>query len=139
MYRSQLESFLEHPLSEVEYVQDFYNILEKKAEDTIFPYLKSEHKFMAYSPLYRWLLTSLSMKELLEKNEDGINMMIKNSSLPHIHKQKLLYDAASEKRWQTLQEIALNFLDKNENVNGIIFWTTKLEHLDTFLEAIIKK
>jgi aryl-alcohol dehydrogenase-like predicted oxidoreductase len=52
-YSQFLESFLEHPLSQVEYIQDFYNIIERKAENLIFPYLKKDHKFMSYSPLYR--------------------------------------------------------------------------------------
>ena len=53
MYGSQLQSFLEHPLSQIEYIEDFYNILEKQAERLIFPYIKKDHKFLAYSPLYR--------------------------------------------------------------------------------------
>jgi aryl-alcohol dehydrogenase-like predicted oxidoreductase len=52
-YSNQLKSFLNHPFSEIEFIQDFYNIIERKAEKLIFPYIKENHKFMAYGPLYR--------------------------------------------------------------------------------------
>lgn len=136
MYEKQLQSFLEHPLSEIEYVQDFYNIIEKKAKQTIFPYLKPQHKFLTYSPLYRWLLTSLSIKELLEKDEDAINTLIKNNSLPYIYKQKMLYEAVCKKKNISLEKLALDFLNKSKNVDSIIFWTTNTQHLDSVLEII---
>jgi aryl-alcohol dehydrogenase-like predicted oxidoreductase len=98
MYLKQLKDFLEHPLSEVEYIQDFYNILEKKAENLIFPFKTAKQKFMAYGPLYRGIMTSLTMKELLEKDEDAVNRLIKNRSLPLIYKQKQLYQMIAQKK-----------------------------------------
>lgn len=52
-YAEQLQAFLKHPLSEIEYIEDFYNIIERKAEKSIFPYLKKEISFIAYGSLYR--------------------------------------------------------------------------------------
>ena len=57
-YGPLLQDFISHPASNIQCVQDFYNIIEKKAETLIFPHLSEKCEFMAYSPLYRGLLTS---------------------------------------------------------------------------------
>ena len=136
MYERQLQSFLHHPFSQVEYIQDFYNIIERKAENLIFPYLWKEHKFLAYSPLYRWVLTSQSMKDLFKRNEDAINMLIKNQSLPYIYKQKRSYEKLSQEKNIDLESIALNFLKRNEKVYGIILGTQNTDHLDSGVQTI---
>ena len=136
MYHQQLQEFLEHPLSQIEYIEDFYNILDKKAEQSIFPYMKEKHNFLAYSPLYRWVMTFQSLKNLLEKNEDAINMLIKNQDLPRIYKQKLLYEAAAKKRNISIEELALNFLKWNKKVESVILGSTNIKHLDIFLDIM---
>ena len=76
------------------------------------------------------------MKQLLEKDEDGINMLLKNVSLPHFYKQKLLYEEISKRKGISLQELALGFLDTNTNVDSIIYGTSDTQHLDEFLNII---
>ena len=48
-----LERFIQK--GNIEYVQDFYNLINTDIETTIFPKLQSSHFFMSYSPLYRGL------------------------------------------------------------------------------------
>lgn len=133
MYLKQLQDVLSHPLCEVEYVQDFYNILERKAENLIFPFLKPDIQFMAYGPLYRGVMTPLSMKELLEKDEDAINRLMKNTSLLPLYRKKQLYEKVSQKTGLSLEKIAINFLDHNPRVDAIIFGTKNAEHLKSFM------
>lgn len=133
MYFEQLQDFTHHPLSQVEYVEDFYNILEKKAEDMLFPYKKPSQKFLAYGPLYRGIMTSLSIRELLEKDEDAINRLIKNKNLPLLYKKKQLYEMIAKRNGVAIEKIALDFLKYNPHVYGIIFGTKNKEHLESFL------
>jgi aryl-alcohol dehydrogenase-like predicted oxidoreductase len=66
-------------------------------------------------------MSSLSIKELLEKDEDALNMLLKNQNLPQIYKQKLLYEALSKKKSITPEALAINFLKQRKNVDSIIF------------------
>ncbi len=133
-----LENFLHHPDSHIEYIEDFYNILERKAEKLIFPYL-DEQKFFAYSPLYRWFLTDIHPKILLQKDEAGINRLLKHNGIKDllIRRQILKNTAASQ--WISLQGLALNFLKNNSHVDKILFGTTSKEHLDEFVWYFLKK
>lgn len=133
MYQKQLQDFILEGGDNLEYIQDFYNLIEKKAERLIFPY-KTHHKFLAYSPLYRWLLTSKTMEQMLKQDENAINRLIKNNSLPHIYKQKKLLEAVAHKKWIPLEKLAIDFLKHNPNISSIVFWTKSSEHLLQFLE-----
>lgn len=136
MYHRQLEIFLHHPLSQAEYVQDFYNIMERKAEQSIFPYLTKKHIFMAYSPLYRWVLTSQNMKDLFARDEGAINMLIKNQDLAKIYKQKLSYEKLSQKQWWSIEALAYNFLKSNPRVQSIVLWSTNTQHINTWIDLM---
>lgn len=133
-YSTLLESFLSHPLQEIEYVQDFYNLIERKAEKLIFPYIWEWQQFMAYSPLYRWVLTWNTIKDLLQKDEKAINRLIKNNALAKTIKQKKIYEQISEKKKTPIENLAINFLKKSKNVQFILFGTTKKENLDKMLK-----
>lgn len=132
-YETQLKDFINHSESEIEYIEDFYNIVERKAENLIFPNMKIHQKFIAYSPLYRWLLTQWTTKELLEKNEEGINRLIKNQNLAELIKKKTLYSEIANRKGISVEKLALDFLLQKEKVDTVLFWTTKKEHLDFFL------
>jgi aryl-alcohol dehydrogenase-like predicted oxidoreductase len=131
-----LQNFIQHPDSHIDYVQDFYNIIEKKAESLIFPYLHETCEFMAYSPFYRGLLTSTWVKELLLRNEEAINRLIRHNDLPLLIKQKKLYEEIAKIKWVSIEQIAIDFLKSHKKVNHILFWTTNKEHLDTILNLI---
>lgn len=133
-YSNLLKEFLNHPESEIEYIEDFYNLIEKKAEKLIFPYIKDKNiKFLSYSPLFRWILTDLWPKKLLEKNENAINRLIKNDWLKSIiQKRKLLLEVAKRKNI-SIEKLAIEFLYNSSNVDSILFWTTNKDHLDVFL------
>lgn len=135
-YTELLKSFVDHPLSEIEYIQDFYNLIERKAEKLIFPYLKKDHKFMAYSPIYRGLLTDINVKELLEKNEWAINRLIKNYDFPVIIKKRKIYEEVAKRKWISLPQLAIDFLKMNENVSHVLIGTTNKKHLDTIIDLI---
>lgn len=132
-YLHQLQEFLSHPLSQIEYIEDFYNILEKKAEKLIFPY-KTTQKFFAYWPLYRGIMTSKTIPELLAQDENAINRLIKNQSLPSLYKQKQLYQMVAKRKWIPIEKIALDFLKHNQQVDGVIIGTKNKEHLKYFLD-----
>lgn len=135
-YSGLLLEFINHPKSNIEYVQDFYNLIEKKAEKLIFPYIKNYNiKFLAYSPLYRGLLTDISSKSLLQKNENAINRLIKNDSIKTIIKKRNLLIEVSKIKNISLEKLAIDFLSNNKNVDSILFWTTSIKHLDIFLES----
>lgn len=135
-YGKQLEMFLENENSEGEYIEDFYNLIERKAEKLIFPYLQKHHKFIAYSPLYRWVLTTASLQSLLHREEAGIDRVIKNNNLRSISKAKNLYEEVAKRKGISLQKLAIDFLLERPNVETILFWTTKKEHIDAFLNLI---
>lgn len=79
-YWNLLYKFLNSKISQISYIEDFYNLIERKAEKDIFPFISGKNiSFLAYSPLYRWVLTSQTFKNLLEKNEAWIR---RNSSQP---------------------------------------------------------
>jgi len=134
-YSRLLESFLWHEESEVEYVEDFYNMIEKKAERLIFPYL-THQKFLAYSPFFRGVLTERSIEDLLKRNENSINRLIKNQSLPHVIKQKKLLELVAQKKGVSLQKLAFDFLNNNEKVYRILFGTTQKSHIDMVLSLL---
>ena len=134
-YSELLNDFVKHPDSNIEYVEDFYNLIEKKAENLIFPYINNTNiKFLAYSPLFRWLLTDIWPRKLLEKNENAINRLIKNNSLKSfLLKRNVLLEVAKRKNI-TIDKLAIEFLYNSNNVDSILFWTTKIKHLDIFLD-----
>lgn len=131
MYSQQLQAFLHHPLSQVEYVQDFYNIIERKAEKLIFPYLN-----MAYSPLYRWLISSKNIEDLLKGNEEWVNMLLKNQELPQLYKKRKLYEAISQKLWKSMEEIAFDFLKNNPRVDNVILGSIDTKHIDVGIDIL---
>lgn len=135
LYSDSLKDFVNHKDSEIAYVQDFYNILERKAEKLVFPYIKDKNiKFMAYSPLYRWLLTDLWPKELLNKNENAINRLIKHNWFIDLLKKRNLLLEISKRKNISLWKLSIDFLIKNENVDNILFWTTDTKHFDIFID-----
>ena len=135
-YENLLKSFLEHPQSQIESIQDFYNLIERKAEKLIFPYLNETHKFMAYSPLYRGLLTDINVKELLEKDEWAINRLMKNDDLPFIVKKRKVFEIIATRKWVSLAKLAMDFLSINQRVNHVLFGTTNEKHLETMIDLI---
>lgn len=136
-YDKLLLDFLNHPQSHIEYIQDFYNILEKKAEKLIFPYLDWQ-KFMAYSPLYRGLLTDTPVWDLFKKDEAGINRLLKHNYIKELLQERNIYTQVSKNKNIPLQKIAIDFLKNNPKVDKILFWTTSKKHLDTFLKIFLE-
>jgi len=134
-YSELLKEFITHKDSNIEYIEDFYNLIEKKAEKLVFPYIKNRNiKFLAYSPLYRWVLTDLWIQKLLEKDENAINRLIKNDWLKNIIKTKNILLEVSSRKKINIEKLAINFLYSNKNVDRILFWTTNKDHLDLFLK-----
>jgi len=134
-YGKQLQEFLAHRESHIEYIEDFYNILERKAEKLIFPYLQKQ-KFLAYGPLYRGFLTDIDIKILLEKQEDGIKRLLKHDGLPWLLRQRKILEEVAKRKNTSLEKLALEFLEKSDTVESIIFGTTNKEHLDIFLKNL---
>jgi aryl-alcohol dehydrogenase-like predicted oxidoreductase len=138
-YNWLLKDFLNYKGNQIEYIEDFYNLIEKKAENLIFPYIKNKDiKFLSYSPLYRWILTDIWPKILLEKNENAINRLIKHDWLKTIIQKRNMLLEVSKRKNIKLDKLAVDFLSNNKNVDSIIFWTTNKKHLDRFLENYLK-
>lgn len=122
----------------IEYIQDFYNLMNLETEKLIFPYLETNHKFLAYSPLSRWLLTQQWFKTLFEKNENAINRIIKTPDIKSkLHRIDILKKIATSK-WITLTEFAYKRLFENPKVDSVLIWTTSKTHLDFALECYKK-
>ena len=124
-----LQTFLAVKNAEISVIQDFYNLLDRSAEQGIFPLLPESTLFMAYSPLYRWGLTDTPLADILKKEEWAINMLFRNQGLKHFMRERKLYEMVAAKRWLSLKEFALNFLIQNTHVSSIIYGTSKKEHL----------
>jgi len=135
-YNELLKEFLEK--WNIEYLEDFYNLFDRKIENIIFPYITDKQKILAYSPLYRWVLSDSDIKYLISKNCNAINRMIKNNNLPNIIKKKKMFHISANKKWISLAELAYMWLFKNNNISSIIIWTTKKENID-FAINIFKK
>jgi aryl-alcohol dehydrogenase-like predicted oxidoreductase len=85
---------------------------------------------MAYGPLYRWLLTDMSIKKLLEKDEWAINRLMKNDDLPLLIKKRKIFEEVAKRKWISVEKIAINFLRSQKNVSYVLFGTTNKKHLD---------
>ena len=114
----------------IEYIQDFYNLMDMNIEKTIFPQLNWSHFFMSYSPLYRWLLSQQSIHQLLEKNEWAINRLLKNYNLKSIVKRAEILKQIAKKQGITITELAYKFLFSKEKNDAVLVGTTSKKHLD---------
>lgn len=123
-----LEEFIK--IWDIEYVQDFYNLMDLSVEKTIFPQLKKSQFFMSYSPLYRWLLTDQSIQELFQKNEWAINRLLKNNNLKWVLKRSEILKKIAVKQNISITELAYKFLFTKEKNNAVLVWTTSKIHLD---------
>jgi len=135
-YSNLLNTFLNHKESEIDFIQDFYNIIENKTEKLIFPYINWNIQFMAYSPLFRWVLTDNSFKQLLEKDENAINRLLKHDWLSSIIKKRKILWEISKRKNISIEKLAINFLKNKKEVNYIVFWTTSKKHLDEMIRLI---
>lgn len=114
----------------IEYVQDFYNLMDLSIEKNIFPQLKDSQFFMSYSPLYRWLLTDQSIQELLQKNEGAINRLLKNNNLKSVLKRSQALKQIAKQQNLSITEFAYKFLFSKEQNNAVLVGTTSKKHLD---------
>lgn len=128
-----LEKFIEK--WNIEYVQDFYNLMFLEPEKQIFPYLNSWQSFMSYSPLYRWLLTNQSIQELLNREEWAINRLLKNSDLKSKLKRLNILKIIAIKQGVSITELAYKFLFEKSHVESVLIWTTSKKHLDIAIDC----
>jgi aryl-alcohol dehydrogenase-like predicted oxidoreductase len=114
----------------IEYVQDFYNLMFLEPEKNIFPYLQEGQKFMSYSPLYRWLLTEQSIQELLHREEWAINRLLKNNELKSKLKRLNILKIIATKQDISITELAYKFVFSKPENNAVLVGTTSKRHLD---------
>jgi aryl-alcohol dehydrogenase-like predicted oxidoreductase len=84
--------------AEISVIEDFYNILDRSIEKSIFPLLPEHTEFMAYSPLYRGGLTDTSIAEILKKGESALDMLFRHQGLKEFMRERKLYELVAAKR-----------------------------------------
>lgn len=133
-----LQTFLAVKNAKISVIQDFYNVIDRSVEQSIFPLLPEYSEFMAYSPLYRWGLTDTPLAAILKKDEWALNMLFRNQGLKDVMRNRKLYEMVAAKKWLTLKEFALDFLIQNTHVSSIIYGTSKKEHLKEIYSIFLK-
>lgn len=118
----------------IEYIQDFYNLMDLNIEKTIFPQLNDSQFFMSYSPLYRWLLTDQSITQLLNKNEWAINRLLKNHNIKSTIKRAEILKQIAKKQGIPITQLAYKFLFSKEKNDAVLVGTTSKVHLDEAIE-----
>lgn len=124
-----LKQFLSIKGQNITVIQDFYNLIDRGVEKSIFPYIDESIEFMAYSPLYRGWLTQRSMAEILKRDENALNMLFRNQGLKQFLRDRKLYEIIAERKNKTLKELALEFLMHEPHVSSIIFGTSDKNHI----------
>ena len=122
----------------IEYVQDFYNLMDLSIEKTIFPQLKKSQFFMSYSPLYRGILTDQSIQELFQKDEGAINRLLKNNNLKFVLKRSQALKQIAKQQNITITELAYKFLFTKEQNNAVLAGITSKKHLDEAIKYLKK-
>lgn len=135
-YEQLLQEFIKK--WNIEYVQDFYNLMYLDTEKLVFPYLTERQKFINYGPLYRWLLTQKTITELLKSDQAAINRLLKTPELKEKLKRVELLRKVAQSKWMALEEYAYTWLFQKWRVNSVLVWTTKKEHLDFAIDTYKK-
>ena len=119
--------------------QGKYNILnrEPEEEDILRQAQKNGTGFIAFSPLAQGLLTDRYLNGIPDGSRMAQGGSLKESSLtpPLLERLKLLNKLA-EQRGQTLAEMALAWVLKNELVTSVIIGASSVKQLEDNLKAI---
>lgn len=119
--------------------QGKYNILnrEPEEEDILRQAQKNGTGFIAFSPLAQGLLTDRYLNGIPDGSRMAQGGSLKESSLtPALLERLKLLNKLAEQRGQTLAEMALAWVLKNELVTSVIIGASSVKQLEDNLKAI---
>lgn len=119
--------------------QGKYNILnrEPEEEDILRQAQKNGTGFIAFSPLAQGLLTDRYLNGIPDGSRMAQGGSLKESSLTHALLERLkVLNKLAEQRGQTLAEMALAWVLKNELVTSVIIGASSVKQLEDNLKAI---
>lgn len=121
--------------------QGRYNMLTRQPEEVIIPQAhKNGTGFVAFSPLAQGLLTNRYLQGIPEGSRMAKNVFLRPDTLTEELKNKLIIlNELAARRGQTLAEMALAWLLRDERVTSVIVGASSVEQLKKNLQACKNK
>lgn len=132
-----LDKFLNIENNQIDYIEDFYNLININLWNDIINKIWWKKEFLVYSPFYRgYLFDDVGIDDLLKRDDKALSRLLKHDWLKGIIKRRESLKMIAKSKWLKLEELALDFLLNNKNVNWIIFWTSNIKKLEYFMKLL---